>query len=135
MSSYLVENDTINKIISHLCEYQRDTFFLGFVERDYGYKLKLESNRQTLGQALYNLNQEAVNQRYREGAGAQMYHFKFIYGVTTIAAYKAVQCLKYQCSEGAVPDKPLFKLLEFLEADLAGEIISNIPAYEAAPWG
>jgi hypothetical protein len=47
---------------------------------------------------------------------------------------KALQCLRYQCSEGDIPERPLFKELEAALAAVACAIVERMPIYEQAPW-
>lgn len=52
-----------------------------------------------------------------------------------VAGYKAMTCLRYQCSEGNVPDTALFKELARAIGEIACAIVEALPEYEAAPWG
>jgi hypothetical protein len=52
-----------------------------------------------------------------------------------VAAYKAASCLRYQCSEGDVPEQPLYKALVQFIGDLACETIDETDEYDACPWG
>jgi hypothetical protein len=49
--------------------------------------------------------------------------------------FKSLQCFLYQCSEGNVPEKSLFKALEALSNLLAPAINQESPEYDAAIWG
>jgi hypothetical protein len=52
-----------------------------------------------------------------------------------IQAHKSASCLLYQCSEGDVPERPLFKALEAFVQRLADEFITIDPRWEEALWG
>jgi hypothetical protein len=49
--------------------------------------------------------------------------------------YKSLCCLIYQCSEGKVPEEPLFKTLVDIKRIMAGCLISRLPEYNKAFWG
>ena len=49
--------------------------------------------------------------------------------------YKALRCLRYQCSEGDIPMTDLFAELERAMGEIAEEIVQGLPEYEAASWG
>ena len=71
---------------------------------------------------------------YNESNDIEDYKFNFCF-CNIIEAYKAAQCLRYQCSEGDVPEWTLYKGLNNIIECFANEIISNMPEYEAANWG
>lgn len=50
-------------------------------------------------------------------------------------ALKSLRCWLYQCSEGNVPEQPLFKALERYAGDLAFHIVAELPGWNAAEWG
>jgi len=52
-----------------------------------------------------------------------------------VAVYKAACCLHYQCTEGNVPKRTLYKALELIVEVVADRVISHLPGYESAPWG
>jgi hypothetical protein len=54
--------------------------------------------------------------------------------LTRVAAYKALRCLIYQCSEGDVTESDTFKELEVVAGEVAHAIVSALPAYETAAW-
>ena len=51
-----------------------------------------------------------------------------------IRIYKAMNCLSYQCSEGNVPESPLFKQLEAAIGAVACRVVDLLPEYEKAAW-
>lgn len=104
-----------------------------------------EKTLQKLANTLWDLNIEAVHQRYPEDKTDSMpgqyenqklvHHTPYQYTpTTTIQAYKSLQCLVYQCSEGNVPNNPLYKMLEELENAMARQIVYDLPAYDEAKW-
>jgi hypothetical protein len=134
MSAFVVEPDTLSRVAWAAEHYapprwrQRVTELLGLpCDETWGVELQ---------RALHRLNVSAVCQRYPADRPEQ-YPFRVGHEVppTLIQGYKALQCLVYQCYEGDVPGTPLYGALVDLEHVLAARIVSELPAYEAAPWG
>lgn len=102
-----------------------------------------------LGQQLFAMNLEAIHARYPDTKNGGMmpgpcdtsdifdnYHAAdSVFSTPTPAQYKAISCLLYQCSEGKVPERTLFKSLQRFADSMSYQIISSLPEYEAAPWG
>ena len=105
-----------------------------------------------LGRELYRLNYDAVEARYpdtRDNGNhpgpvppVDVASYSFPVDVTAwrdrrsmVTAYKAAQCLRYQCLEGDVPERELFADLEAVLMDLGAAIVRTLPEYEEAPWG
>ena len=101
------------------------------------------NNFHNLAKEFYSMNREAVKQRYNEkddsdyikipdcdkidwtGPGTKLNKFQ---------ALKSMRCLKYQCSEGNIPDTNLYKFLENLIHQWESYIIHEIPEYDKAEW-
>lgn len=144
MSAFIVDDDCINRIVSHLNRNARD--FEWLLSRS-GYTLSQSEDLQRLASDLYLMNCDAVDGRYGPGTSAQddagragEFQFKFsppIYSMPlpAVVIYKAAKCLRYQCSEGDVPQRPLFKLLDDIIASIADDIVTKMPAYDKANWG
>jgi hypothetical protein len=106
------------------------------------------------GRLLYAMNVEAVTQRYPDcrenpenlpgpARGAALLPVSYqaprrlgrpIGHAEKVKAYKAISSLLYQCSEGNVPESPLFAELQRAAGDIAGDIVRRLPEYDAAPW-
>jgi len=131
MSAYVVEDETIDRILSYLqanASYVEGVSGLG----------NADSNTLTaFGRKLLYLNTQAVNQRYSTDNECYdaSYNFKQV-AVGAIQASKSLACLIYQCSEGDVPDTELFKLLEQVEGEINGRIVRALPEWDqGAVWG
>jgi hypothetical protein len=125
MSAFIVNTTTMDKVVAAvLSRYQSRTFAGVPVSRE---------TAKAIGKALFQLNADAVNQRYGERDQPPDYKWRHA-DTSDIQQYKAVQCLSYQCAEGDVPERPLYRELEHLERLMAAEIIRRLPAYERAPW-
>lgn len=138
MSAYIVNKETIDRIVTRIHGAQR----IYSVERNYPTMYQAyKGDCSELGQNLWKLNVEAVNQRYGGNYPIKLYQYapaRNCAGGTRkqqVRVYKSLQCFLYQCSEGDVPETPLFQELERYCSALAAEIITELPEYEDAAWG
>jgi hypothetical protein len=105
-----------------------------------------------LGQQLLTMNIEAVRQRYDDEAVAGEDASRYTYNKPAevpgcspeIAAWKALECLLYQCSEGDVPQRALYLEVEHYAKKLGEQILTkhprvksmwDLPEIQNAPWG
>ena len=87
--------------------------------------------------ALSSLNSLALKVRYNEepGQGFKYCPIKLYEAPRNkIQCLKSLQCLIYQCSEGAVVKTGLYKKLVEVKNDLQDLIIRDLPEYDAAVW-
>lgn len=132
MSAFIVNDEVIHNILSYLKEDWDDNYYL----RNYvlkGYGVETDQGLEILGQEFLDLNVEAVNQRYNELNPRKIYKFKYV-NVNIFQAYKSAKCLRYQYSEGEVPETPLYKILDEYIQTCAERIVDNLPQYEKAIW-
>ena len=90
-----------------------------------------------LGRMLFHLNHLALHAAYGEPIPAGCGSFFFAPALldrSRVVRLKAMQCLRYQCSEGDVPDSKLFAELNAFVGLSAEAIVREIPAYKATPW-
>ena len=135
MSAFVVEQITINKILSWLRhEFIESSWLVGIADK---YRLDVESSgwEQQLGQAMYNLNIEAVNQRYKEHQPVEAFVYSPYPYLSRISAWKALGCWLYQCAEGTVPQTELYQYFREMEKETALSIVMNLPEYEKSSWG
>src|SRR5207248_8291538 len=86
-----------------------------------------------LGNELYALNQRAVQLRY--GDVQEVPAFRFLpSNCSPIQRYKSLCCLIYQCSEGDIPETPLYQRMRDRADAMAREIVSHLPEYDQAIW-
>lgn len=135
MSAYVVENETINRVISAIINSPLTTYRwpLG----NLGYNLDTETDRQRLCHDMTALNVKAVRDRYENDEQddvSDLYRYKMELSLNPVQPYKSLECYLYQCNEGDNDKTPLFKALEVVKARMAAKIISSMPAYEAAEW-
>jgi len=101
----------------------------------YVFQTGCNESKNLIGRAFLELNQEAVYQRYCERAVVYPYEFPREIPCALIQSFKSAQCLRYQCSEGNVPETELYKQLETLIAAMAESIVQELPEYDKAEWG
>ena len=99
-----------------------------------------------LGQKLYDMNHKAVQARYpSRGYGATVFKWKpsghlangnnIPEDLTTACQWlKALHCLRYQCSEGDVPEMLLYKALEKTIHQFESHLATIHPEYKQAEW-
>jgi hypothetical protein len=139
VSAFIVDKDTIDRVVGLLWGQER-------ARGDYGVPpriaLTVAANREgdddtpwlAVGQELWNLNTRAVNWRYGEHEQAPIYDRFCPVDTSRMQAYKALRCLLYQCSEGDVPNDPLFQALDTLANSIAHHIVSETPEYQRTKW-
>ena len=123
MSSYIVDDKTIDRIISVLKQSNLIDYIEGLCIVDLS----------DFGQELLNLNISAYDQRYGGKIGKYNYTFTECQ-VTTVQGLKSLRCLLYQCLEGDVPNTKLYKQMRNACGDLAQHIVEKLLAYENAEW-
>lgn len=139
MSAYMVDNDTIGKIVGFLYSktYKNDSRYTWLLD-DIGVKLTSRNKRKQFAKRLIAMNSRALYARYGDNGNYNI-HTDFIPlmypAVSSVQVYKTIRCYLYQCSEGNVPDEPLYKLMGEISDRLAHEIINSLPEYDKAKWG
>ena len=159
MSSFVVKPETINGVITFLDDITSGGDITNMPYREILAEYHItaskesslgeeEANLQKFADALWDLNIEAVHQRYPDDTVDKMpgtytdktstklvHHAPYRYTPTSVVqAYKSLRCLLYQCSEGDVPNHPIFKLLEKTGDIMARQIVSDLPEYAKAKW-
>lgn len=87
-----------------------------------------------IGTLLYAMNAKAVGQRYNEKNLQELYvHEEFRQPKTQVLM--SAKCLRYQCSEGDVPDQKLYKYLEFFIEALMLDLVKKAhPEFDDCNW-
>ncbi|MFO1038422.1 MAG: hypothetical protein U1E45_16415 [Geminicoccaceae bacterium] len=138
MSAYLVESETLHRVVDAIATFAHtEARELGYrvADADHNHPRALHAEFTRLGQDLWEMNRAAVNDRYRERQETPTYAYRSCRPAGTAQLLKSVDCLLYQCSEGSVPKRPLYKMLERACAVVAYRIASNTPEYRQAVWG
>lgn len=102
-----------------------------------------------LGKALFEMNADAVEHRYGERDPVPEFRFRGkvfalsqhrndagqVYDRTkAIRAVKAIHCLGYQCCEGDVPQRDLYKALKLMGKEISDLIVRALPEYDEESW-
>jgi hypothetical protein len=106
-----------------------------------------------IGRALYLLNLDAVMWRYPDcrddpanlpgwdGCHLMPETFDFTHYLRPmllddlVMCVKALQCVRYQCNEGDIDKTPLYVALDEACTLLMQHVVTQLPAYQRAPWG
>lgn len=136
MSCFLMNGNRIASLAHEIINRNKGDLLVGESGETYG--------RERLADAMLALNINAFRQRY----GIKVFLADDLdcidldkrnwYPPTAFSEvqfFKTLQCFLYQCCEGDVDEKPLYKTLADIEALLAPCINQESPEYEAAEWG
>ena len=149
MSAFVVEPKTINRIVTFLrTGLDRSEHISTTAQcklREIEWDIETREQAADLGQAMYNMNLNAVSQRYPDcdhnelpgtyTENGQLAPYKYSTVPTgKIQALKSLEGWLYQCSEGNVDETALFKAFTYIRRSLATQIISDRPEYEKAEW-
>jgi hypothetical protein len=126
MSAYIVGDETLNKIVSHL-HLSRD---LDWLKREFSEVIAGATGNfcVDLGAALFALNICAVEARYGEGQAKEFRDLDYQFSLETASprqVYASIKELQYQCAEGDVPETALYKLLVQFRAAVADRVIES----------
>ena len=101
MSAFIVKNKTINNVVSVLSGYE---FMVHRIKEEFDIDIKTTKGQTQFAHRLYALNVSSVSSRY--GSADDMigegFSFEFEHDTGNLEAYKNLQSLMYQCSEGEV---------------------------------
>lgn len=123
MSSFLVNEQTMNNILSNLGS---------------AYKSYSDEQLGAMGRRFYLINSEALVVRYGdkiEQYNRLMSGFEFKRSrVSIMQSIKNVQCLLYQCSEGEITKSDGFKEIKEIEEELMNKFFNRSDEYEMCEW-
>ncbi len=103
------------------------------IKNEFDLDIETIEGQSQLAHKLYALNVSGVSARYGSADNMIGEGFKYTaeYNIRSIVAYKNLQTLLYQCSEGEVIKSKLYKFMDNdVRAHLANEVITNLPEYE-----
>lgn len=142
MSAYIVQPETINRIVTFLSglRYQQDGIYchlhspIAFENLD---APEWHARQQALAEEMLDLNVAAVRARYLDRRAD--YFNREAHGFVTMLVepwqvLKSLDCFLYQCSEGDIPKHELFCKLDKFRTDLARVLASDTAEYKAAKW-
>jgi len=139
MSAFLVEDKTINRVVTYLkaTRFRGDHSYTLSQLEELGFNVEDSNFEQKLGEAMFILNIGGVSERYGNAQGFRPLDYKYSYEMNTkkIQVLKSLRCFLYQCNEGENDKLDLFKVLTSLSHGLAYQIVSDMPEYDNAIWG
>src|SRR4051794_16024017 len=132
MSAFLVEERTINKILTQLdATIRQSEWFKEKVAIELDVDFGDADWQKELGQRMLDLNQLSLSQRYGDTKKELIYKFQTAH-CSPIQAYKALRCWLYQCAEGDIPEtSKLFNAFDKIFGPaIAQFIIERTPEYD-----
>ena len=139
MSAFLVADKTLHKILSQLgyeIRQRQSTWLKNTFEKELSLDFANPDWATQLGQKMWDVNQLSLGYRYGDKPIVLTYTFQPVL-CTPIQAFKALQCWRYQCTEGEIPETS--KLYTFFDRvvipAVARAIVERTPEYEEADWG
>ena len=149
MSAFVVDDAVVNRIAAfvHYCSGYRQAPWM-YVKADAAALLSMTHNAadpehddKYLAMALFATNCDAVGVRYGEARLPEFRINSLTFKAITpaannpVAVVKDMDCLLYQCSEGDIPERPLYKAMAKFRDHVCRVLIAEMPEYDAAPWG
>ena len=144
MSAFIVEDQTINRIVTCLADLEHSNVepFMSLTEHGARFNGSSGDERQAradrLAREMFTMNMMAVHFRYGkldDMMPERAFEFAWEHSGDAWQVLKSLHCYLYQCSEGNVPDRPLYKELKEFGARLADALACSQPQYDAASWG
>lgn len=115
MSAFIVTNGTIDRVVEAFISADRVVAaFCATGERP-------NQGLNELGAMLAEMNMAAFYQRYGEREPVEPYAYTERFAPPA-AMFKGCACLKYQCTEGNVPDRARYQLLDEVERAMARKL-------------
>lgn len=140
MSAFIVSNKTINVITAglyHSKEVGDDFKYPKLSKYDFKYLFEVleKNNKKEIGKALMIMNIKAVQYRYEvSNKTIEDYIYNTIKPPEPIVFYKALECYRYQCSEGYIMKQIFYKELDKFYDYIAHFIVSTLKKYEQIHW-
>jgi hypothetical protein len=139
MSAFMVNTNVMTKVVTALL-LNLDTFDGESTHRTALLAAPTHAQREAgskIGQRLFLMNRRALRARYVCSGDNPLPQFvlKKWADATPVEQFKAIHCLLYQCSEGTVPNSPLYEELNRSAGELAQRIVQDLADYDKASWG
>ena len=136
MSCFVMNEDRIASLAHEIITRNKGDLLVGEQGETY--------DRERLADAMLAMNLDAFRQRYGIRAllvedldciDLDKRNWHPLAAISETQMFKSLQCFLYQCAEGDVDEKPLYKTLSAIKGLLAPFINEDSPEYEAAQWG
>ncbi len=141
MSAYLVENETIGRVMRAIEKSGRHGREYLLIDE---LKNELQKNPMKVFFRLFDLNIKSLQQRYEDQKDivptAEDYKqakkvFNQPFGTSDYQLLKSLKCYLYQSCEGNCTKDDLYKAVDCVSENISSDIISQIPQYNEAKWG
>ena len=135
MSAFLVEDRTINRVVTWLVHQRANSYYRELIAPALGCECDDPDFAQKLGISMVMLNTDAVNGRYGQARPPDItYRFRNE-PAAKMQVLKSLRCWLYQCAEHDIPkESALYQVMEQASLHLAFEIVRELPAWEALAW-
>ena len=124
MSAFIVAKETIENILNGVEAFGNEA--KRAVLGDYSYGAENKYNAQKFGEEMADLNQRAVNLRYKENTAteSEKYAVKVLVKnkPNLLKALASLQCLKYQCDEFEY-EEPTMRVLDRREVFFLNQVV------------
>ncbi len=141
MSAYIVEDETINRVVGYLRICGEDKkLWIPFPLKQIGYDLANPLHCKRLSEEMFTLNCDSIEQHYGEGSAEDMsgghafVHQVEFDGSSRTQVLKSLACFLYQACEGNCEKSLLYQALARIKGILAYDILSDMSLYENAKW-
>jgi hypothetical protein len=127
MSAFIITTETMQRVV-HAIDKNCTVFGI--------YPTEPTRNLDKIGEILFKMNEHAVNDRYPHfpKQEAPAFRYRPLGIVSKAEQYFAISCLKYQCTEGDIPETELFKELDKLHDKLAHIVAGEAAIAAKVPW-
>ena len=142
MSTFVVDDGTINKIVSYL--YAKANGPDNWVKyravklAKMDIDLRIPEHCERIAHLMFDLNVTAVNARYGDGEAEKFRPLDFKYQLnfsgSQIQAIKALESWLYQCLEGDIAYHRLYLAMEEIRNMLCIDYVHQTEEYEGAQW-
>ena len=138
MSSFLVDDKTINKVVEYLSSGRNLEWIRRQVKKELDIDLETTQGKEALGLLMWKMNLRGTGERYSGNVeDFRTINYKYVCQpcYNQYSALKSLSCWLYQCCEGSVIESKEFKFFERLKGEIAYHIISELPEYANQKWG
>lgn len=138
MSAYIVNDQTINRIIATLEQCKDFGDYINYPTLTAELcAMMTECKPAEFGLKMYRLNLAGVEQNYSEDLSdlKNYYHYRPVMVDTPKQLYKSLHCFLYQCDNGENDNDSLFRALDDFRSHLARWLVEQSREYDGLEWG
>ena len=136
MSAFMVNDITYDSIAKYLMQHDSSkvwavSIVVGDLER---YAEAREAVVNRFVERVKLANAEALQARYDDKVEITPTNYRKGRDMSALCFYKQLQCVRYQLSEGDVPDSKIYAKLEKLMSAIAEYVVDHLDEYDKYPW-